>query len=331
MKSVSIKPRREKTMKGILKILFTLTLLTLIMSCAKERNNFIPDQNDQALEEFLTDVQSLSVEQTIKSNIPHYFYTENGSLIYIPESAFNYATGEKVFGEFTFEYIEIFNSSLLALYEVETATSTKVIENQGVFYLKATQDGQDIFVNNSKPIQVFTKNAEINDFPIVYYAEEDLAWSASPQVLIETGEWSITDPISSQTWSDFGYNYNTSKLGWIMNAVDPEFISEEKSNICVNIPTELANNSNVYAVFTDYESIVNLHNTNDVNGDFTIYCTDNAIIPIGENVTFVAISALNENNYYIGMIETTTDMDTEVSILMEKKTKNQILDILGMF
>ena len=320
-------------MKHILKLLASFALITLVVSCGKDIDSFEPNAKDGAINEFLQTVQTFEESYTFNSNTAQYIATGNNSIIHVPESAFEYANGEKVIGIVDIEYIEIIDKSLIALYSKPTVTDSELLENERIFYLEASQDGEAIALIDSKKIGLFLSDATASSEAQLYTGAlvgSNFTWIRDFENIVEDGNWNTENPLTGENWSDFGYEFEVSNLGWISNAIVSDLNNLDKTGVCIKMPTtfdDLGTNTKVFMIFDLYDSVIEL-TENDGSGTF---CTGVSMTPINQMVTFVSITALGEDNYYLGMESATTAEDLQVNLVPERKTKEQILDILGMF
>jgi len=158
-----------------------------------------------------------------------------------------------------------------------------------------------------------------------YDINED--WSLSSQTMsLET--WSFF--WDGKDWDGSGYELYVSETGWynVSKLIDPAMSASEQ--ICIQLPVELfdGNNSDVFLILDDYDTVIPL----EMDSGKMLFCASFSNMPEGTEATIVSISSLGETNYYYGTSHAIISVDTEqITIVPESKTKEQILDLLGMF
>ncbi len=318
-------------MREFVKLVGVCFVTLFIAGCSGDIDTFIEDPVDGAMTEFLENIQTFSTPSTINVNEDNFIETDYGTIIQIPKDAFVFENNDLVTGDIQFEVLEIKNKSLLAIYEITTTTNSNLLDTKVTYHFRASQNDQKLTLSDKK-IKIFTKDQNVSPEADMYgIGGKNLTnvWQKDFEHLVTTDNWNVTNPLTGQNWSDFGYILEVGSLGWktcansILNGTD----NVEK--ICATIPSELSSNeanTKVYVAFKNYDTVMELTSIDGSN----IYCTTLGTIPNGEDITFVVISALNSDNYYIDTYTTTTTEGLNIKLLPERKNKEQILDILEM-
>ena len=131
-------------------------------------------------------------------------------------------------------------------------------------------------------------------------------------------------------WIDSGYEFYITGSGWYNIALELDPGVSFNQPICVSLPRELfdGTNSDVFLILDDYDTVIPL----EMNSEKMLFCASFSNLPQDSDATIVSISSLGEGNYHFGTSHAIINMDnSELVVVPEPQTKEQILDFLGMF
>ncbi len=324
-------------MTNKLNIIITLFLLILISACSKDSENFEPNINQESLTKLFDEIQDFQESTTFDATQPFDIVTENRTIISIPGGILIDGSGTEVSGIVEVEYIEILDKSLMAVYHLETESEDKLLESNFNYHLKFTQNGNDLVLEPNAKV-IF--RVPFDDVPADHYrfygnnTNEVLSWDLDGNYnggnidadLINYTDW-VYEDISGQNWSDFGYQFTVDRLGWISISSYYGNDALENTNICVEIPDEIGSaNTKAFIIYKNLNSVQELK----FNSDNSLFCENLGLTPLNEEVTIISISALADENYYLGMKEVIAGEQESFNIILQKRSKEEILDILGM-
>jgi len=131
-------------------------------------------------------------------------------------------------------------------------------------------------------------------------------------------------------WIDSGYEFYITGSGWYNIALELNPDVSFNQPICVSLPRELFDgiNSDVFLILDEYDTVVPL----EMNSEKMLFCASFSNLPQDSDATIVSISSLGEGNYHFGMSHAIINLyNSELVVVPEPQTKEQILDFLGMF
>jgi len=78
----------------------------------------------------------------------------------------------------------------------------------------------------------------------------------------------------------------------------------------------------------DYDTVVPM----EIDSEKMLFCADFLNMPQESEISVVSLSSIGEQDYHFGMSNATISIDTgSIAVFPQSQTKEQILDLLGMF
>ncbi len=321
------------------KLLYSTLFFALLIfaSCNKDQDDFEPNINESSLANLFAEIQDFGETVSFDSDQAFDIVTENRTIISIPGGILADENGSQITGLVDVEYIEILDKSLMAIYGLETESDNKLLETNFNYYLRFTQNGQEVFIEpGSKVIfRVPYEEAAIDYYR--FYGETDsdlIEWNLDGDYnggninaeVINYTDWEYDD-ISGQNWSDFGYQFTVDNVGWMGISSYYGNDALENTSICIDVPQQLGGSlTKAYVIFNNLNSVQELK----LDSENSLFCESLGLTPANEEVTVVTISALENDNYYLGMKNIIAGEQEIIAISPTKRSKEEILDILGM-
>jgi len=295
----------------------TGVFILLFLGCISEYENYTP--YEKSIGSFFDKVQTLDDTFNFEAEDGFSFTTDRQTVVTIPSNAFVDALGNNIVGTVDLTFVELLDKSLMMLYNKPTISNQNILESAGVFYLEASKNEERLKLN--KPVEVSVISENTNEMQLFFWGTNTLPSNDEDSwIPFENNTIEITDT---------GYNLSFERLDWINCDRFLNLPENELTSACLNM-VEAYNTTNTicYLVFEDLNSVIRME---DVNQDGS-YCFPGDKAPIGEKVSFVAISVRDEDQYELGTIENVVLSENhEQEIQMESKTLEQILDILAEF
>ncbi|MDA7768089.1 hypothetical protein N8904_00035 [Flavobacteriales bacterium] len=239
-------------------------------------------------------------------------FTSNKGIVYSFESTtFTNSVGVAVSGNITIELIEALTKKEMMLINKPTFThSGELLVSGGVVYLNATQNGQQLSINDNNPITVNIPTD--NYIPMDFFdgsfdSQGGFGWDESEDDTVITNT-AGNDTTEQGFW--FSFDFEIDSIGWIncdyfYNSGDP------LTQVEVILPDTF--NGDNSAVFIYYDDINSVASLNDYDADGTFDLGANYSTPIGMDVSFVVISESNGSYFYT--IVSTTIVQDHVQII----------------
>lgn len=135
---------------------FFIALFILIVAC---------NQNSQKSKNEIAVSKSSEDDPFAKSMVESQYFDvlaetdtilegKNGTVIQIPQGAFKDENGNVVTGDVQIELAEPESLDELLLSGISSKSGGKLLESKGVFYLNASQNGEQLFINENNPIYI---------------------------------------------------------------------------------------------------------------------------------------------------------------------------------
>ncbi len=90
----------------------------------------------------------------IKGNQDHVIEGEKGTIIIMPKGCFKNENGDVVTTDIKLELAEALSQSDMLLSNLNTTSSGKLMETDGMLYFNATSNGKQLIINDKNPIQI---------------------------------------------------------------------------------------------------------------------------------------------------------------------------------
>ena len=335
-KNLLIKIKKQMKLTQASKILAGCMML-LLMGCWKDYESFSPYE---IIEEF--DIQELfedfkqEATQIYPGNTSNeiYIITPKQNVIIIPANYLVYQDGSKCDCPIEIEIIEASTRGEILLYGEHTVTKTQLLESAGEIYIKARSSSGDVLrLDNGKKFTLRMQSQDggpLEDQMELFFGSgegAEFAWTQTDGDSTEWNtangnEWELLD--SLQGWG-FGYECFPEELTWINIDKFVDVPDDEKTEVCVKLPERYTNkNTAVFMVFKDLNSVVAFAG----DPDNEQWCEPYGKVPVGYEVTFVAISQQGEEVYHLGSSMNTIMYDHLEEFELEEKSLDDIKEFL---
>jgi len=241
-------------------------LLGMLYSCSE---NFDPatDLNGNS-SDILSMLQSEDITQRASIDSDNFVFTSNaGTVVRALPNSFVFDDGNLASGLIDFEMTELYTKSDILRYGIPTMTyRSEILESDGEFLFKASQNGQKLTLATTRALSFFVMNSEPNPEMLLFRPFEGL--------------WRFTDyPINaigpSPTNSFSGYEAFSTELDWVNIDYFVKF-DLELTDIGMCLPDGYKDNSvKLWVVFKELNIVL---------------ATDGRNLPIGEDIFVVCIA-----------------------------------------
>jgi hypothetical protein len=289
-----------KTLKPTLIALFSLAVI--LVACEKTTPEFTPAPSTNApssmIKGFFKDnlsnaTQTFNVDPSSSQTITG----DKGTRITFGPNTFTYGNGTPVSGNIDIEMIEAQHKKEMLLLNRQTVTNDgELLVSGGIVYVNATQNGQQLSINDNNPIQasIPTNTFDQMDYFVgTEFPNGTFGWDQ------DTADTVVTNTDSTgwngNTGGIFSYDFTIDSIGWIncdyfYNSPDP------LTGVEVHLPDSFnGSNSSVFIYYSSINSVASIY---DWDNDGVFELGGSYSTPVGMNIDFVVISELNGNFYY---------------------------------
>lgn len=325
----------NKRMKIISKYLAKNALLvilaTIFFASCQNKDEFIPDPVSGEVADFYIEVQDNPTVVNFSATEDFVYVSPHLVSIHIPANSIVGSNNMTPAGDVQLSFEGIDNKGQRIVHENGTMNENQMLTAPSTIFFSFTQDDTPLAIRPGSLITVRV-NQDVTDSDMVLYESNEInqisTWASSSQSMTPES-WSFF--WDGKNYDGQGYELLLTNTGWY--TIAKPIIStgaELVSDICVELPVELYDerNSNVYMILDDYDTVVPMHH----NTEKMLFCATLDNLPSGTAVTFISVSSLGDGNFHFGTTHASIRVeDNKVALFPEPKTKNQILDLLGMF
>lgn len=249
--------------------------------------------NNNPINKLFNQIQTPSQTFTINAQSAHTLKGNNGTVIKIKANSFVDKNGNVVQGDVNLEVKEIYGKGDMISSNAHTVSNDMILESGGEMYMDASRNGEPLMLANDKPIQVEMPTNGNGDMQLFYGRpdQNSINWTLANN--------NTTAPTSnSNVNTGNSYNFNINGLGWI-NCDKFRRNNGRNTKIAVRVPERFdSTNTAVFIVFKGQNSVTRFDGYSEPitynGGQFE---TKWYSVPVGAEVTLVAISELNGEYY----------------------------------
>ncbi|MBL6657512.1 MAG: hypothetical protein ISR00_03415 [Flavobacteriales bacterium] len=321
-------------MKKILSIL-TLTSIALFTfnSCEKETEVIVlpstisPTPTSEINKFFEDNLENATQTVNINPSTSQTFTSNKGITYTFNTYTFVNSSGVAVSGNIDIELIEALTKKEMMLMNRPTFThSGDLLVSGGIVYLNATQNGQQLSIDDNNPVSVSIPTnsyVSMDFFDGSFNNEGGFGWDESVDDTVITNT-NANDSTGQESW--FSFDFEIDSIGWIncdyfYNSGDP------LTQVQVVLPDTF--NGDNSAVFIYYDDINSVASLSDYDTDGTFDLGANYSTPVGMDVSFVVISESN-GSYFYALVNATIALDhIEIIGSMTEVTEAELEIILN--
>lgn len=314
--------------KGIIKLCLPFAAVLIFLSgCYKDDVEFVTTGADGEFESFYLDIREPADFVLFNVNDGISLETEDLSRIEVPTQAFvdqNLQVIEDQ--EVRLEYRFIKEKGELIKYNKPTVSNGELLESGGVFLLEAFNPAsmEKYDLNPSKSIRILSSDPNPNEEMALFYGD-DSSSSYNWEIYSENVQPSVWGDQSDST-EVLGYEFEMDSLTWVNCDVFSNIPENEQTGLCVELPEIYTNiNTMLFVVFKERNSVVSLIG----NPDIEQFCDPYELMPIGDEIDIISITSFDNGVYYFGMKNVVLSASTQESIEPERKSIEEINEILS--
>lgn len=279
-------------------------------------------RNNTSIERFFKNNQKTSQTFIINAQVQNTLKGNDGTIVKIEPNSFVDKNGNIVKGEVEFELKEVYDKSAMVNSNAHTVSNDIPLISGGELFMGATQGDEPLMLASNKPIAL-EMPANSKEPMQLFNGKPDrntVNWN-----LANTN--SVTPVLNANSNTGSSYNFTTNSMNWI-NC--DRFMRNNGNNTKMNVrlPQQYdTTNTAVFIVFagqntvTKFDHFKQLDRTSNVV-NLSNFDTKWYSIPVGSDVTIVALSEVN-GQYYSSMQRTVVVKDHLTDLTMQPTTLDQ--------
>jgi hypothetical protein len=327
----------------MMKRLYILIVCAALFSCTKENSDeFFPYANN-VLNDTAWTTEATATAQvhlipeiiSFPAKVDSFDATAGGSVAFndgptitISPAACNFQNGTVVTGRVRIEVIALRTKGDFVRFARPTTSYNRLLESGGAFYIRATKDGQELSLSQSKPVTIKYRYPNPVKDMRVFYGEQNITQGSLGSIggftWIPAQDNSRVTTFENRDSSGNtvrGYELISQRFRWVNCDY---FIDTTQPRTRINAvlpPTFTNKNTTVFAVFKDRNIVVQL------TPEFASRSFFAFNIPVGKNITLLSLSKI-ENDLYLSKVETSVTAGLTLHLKPELKTKAQVIQFL---
>lgn len=292
--------------------LITISSGILLSSCSKDR---LLKEEYSSMDSFFDKNKQQEQEFTIDSLGNGPIVGKMGTKIYVNKTIFMYADGSDITYPFTIRLIEIYPIKDMIFWKLPTVAGGNVIEIAAEIRVKAFKNGVELMLKPGKKYYMeLATMTKLNTNMKVYYgfsASNYIDWTNNLASIVP-----INDTLSSVTANGTFYAMNVAKMGWTACA-RPTATSLSTTTMTFTAKGGNPQNISIFVVFKNFKAVAQVYN-------LTL-----GKIPLGEQVTVVAMAMNQNNEYVLHKQEITITANQQIALDMQPINETDLLSMLG--
>lgn len=278
-----------KTQSIFRKLFFSsLAIIIIAAACSKkrlEKKEETPKDTYSSMQSFYDKNKQEEQEYVIDTpgNCP--LIAKMGTKICVSNDMFMFPDSTDVTYPFILKIVEIYPVKDIILWELPTVAGGKILESAAQIRVRTFKNNIELVLKPGRkyPMELDTMPNLVNGMKVYYGFDAGNIVDWTDDV---TSISSITVDTMSAVFKDtFSYKMFVAKMGWV-DCAKLSNISSTTTTITFSASGNGTENIDIFLVFKNFNSVMQVYNL--ASGQ----------VPVGENVTVIAM-ALNQNNQYV--------------------------------
>nr|MCU0345369.1 hypothetical protein [Saprospiraceae bacterium] len=243
------------------------------------------------------------------------FTSKSGNIeVYCPSFVDN--NGQSVTGTLLASFREVATKGDMIRYQTPSQTTDgKALESLGQLYVAITKDGKPVQLSQGEQFYIDMVAPAVAPGMDVFYGETN---AATQQIQWEDdGHPDSSNIIVNEIGGQTRLMFFSKQLYWFSNSVALDLSGSTTTEVCATLPDDFtAENTVLYLVFENRNSVLRLGSNN---------CA--ADIPVGENVTLVALSVQGnegDETYYLAHSSVAVSAGQQVALTPAESSISEI-------
>ncbi len=297
-------------------------------SCKKDKDTTPPPDlsppNQTTLADFFKAHISAAQTFTVDASVASSFLANQGTKVNVPAMAFMTKQGAIITGNVVLSVTEIYSRKDIVLNKSQTMTSTELLNSGGELKITSSQNGQELKLYPGKQLVFEMPAGTQPSYSMqVYYGATN--FTNSTLYWVQTGSVAVSAPPVSNTVNvinPYYYVFPSDSVNWVhcaALAVSPN----QKTPVTITTHGNYnATNTNIFLLFPTFRCITLLNGADQVYNGYQL--------PIGTNMTIVAISKI-AGNFYASYTNTTVVNNHNQDLNLSQTTEADILAKLATY
>lgn len=330
----------KKNSIKIMKQYFIIFFLVLFVACSKENSDsFLPNPtnpiNDTiwtsiaplhaAVNTLPTDLAIAEVTDSFPSSTGRTIQFNDSLEITAPANAVTANNGTTITGIVNLSINYLKKKGDFIRFAKPTTNGNFLLESSGGFYIRATQNSQELSLAQGKTLKIKFKNNNPTTTTKVFYGDENLTpttlapFDFNWKLNTDNSEINIVYTITPNLYK--GYELTSKKTRWVAGFSAIDTLLPKTTVTVIFNPNFTNKNTAVYAVYKDLNSVVRL----TPNFNSRSFGAINMLL--NKNIYLISISKIGAT-FFLGKAEVTITNGLSLKLNPEIKSLDQIKSFL---
>ncbi len=282
-----------------------LLAATLFTSCESDRKD--EDDTYSSMDEFYTKHRQEEQEFIIDSLGKGPIIGKQKTKLYLDTAIFMLPGGGALTFPFTVKLIELYPQSDFMEYPMSTVAGVQVTESAGAIRVRAYKNGTELVLKPGKfysAVMTDTNNL-LSNMKVFFGSNKDT-----------DVDWTQATDASTATTNANSYALNLYQMGWV-NCARLHAASAATTQVTFTSKGSGTQFVDIYIVAKDYFSVVKVKNLQSI------------ALPVGENVTIIAMAMDQNKKYRLQNTATTITSGMKIALDLKVVTEQDDLDALA--
>lgn len=278
---------------------------TLFTSCESDRDE--EDDTYSSMDEFYTKHRQEEQEFVIDTGGTGPIVGKQKTQLYLDTSIFMLPGGGELTFPFTVKLIELYPQSDFMEYPQSTVAGGQLTESAGAIRVRVFKNGIEAVLRPGKFYAAVMTDANnlLSNMNIFYGTNKD-----------SDVDWTQATDASTVITNSGSYGLALYQMGWV-NCAKLHSSTAATTQITFEAEGSGTEFIDVYIVAKDYFSVVKVKSLKSI------------ALPVGENVTIIAMAMDQDKKYRLHNTSTTVSAGMEVELDLKEVTEQDVLDVLA--
>ena len=250
-----------------------LLIILFFSSCKKDR---IQQDDYQSMDSFYDQYKEEEQEFIIDSTGSCPIIAKKGTKICVTADMFMFTNGTGITYPFTLKVVELYSIKDMLLWRMPAVSGGSILETSAEIRVRAFKNNTELVLKSGRTYYMeMDTMTTLNSNMQPYYGSDNVG----------TADWAI-EPLSTLSVNSYYYILNVGRMGWISSA---RLHSSASQNTTITFSATGTNTQNIqiFLSFVNFKGLLKV--TNLASGS----------VPIGEQVTLVAMAKNQNNDYFL--------------------------------
>jgi hypothetical protein len=280
-----------------------LAIVVLSSSCKKDR---VQQDDYQSMDSFYNQYKEEEQEFIIDSTGSCPLIAKKGTKICISADMLMFINGTGITYPFTLKVVELYSIKDMLLWRIPAIAGGSILETSAEIRVRAFKNNTELVLKPGKKYYMeMDTMATLNNNMQAYYGFDNGG----------INDWAV-ETLSSVSVNAYFYSLNVARMGWISSArLHPS--AAQNTTVTLSATGTNTQNIEVFLSFVNFKGLMRV--TNLISGP----------VPIGEQVTLVAMAKNQNNDYVLDKQTFTVTVAQQITLNMQVISEADLLTALN--